>query len=180
MSEFPDELGWIEFPGSERAAWATSCPPSAGGAPAPDGARGAVPRRAFKRGLVFTRGRREGARREATAEWRRERMAAIRERSLKSGVITVGSGFGGTGKTDVAVTLAAIYAAARPADRVIFADTNDVMPHGYSRLGARRSRRCRGTGGRFRSWAFITLAWKAASGSTLICAMQLHGCREWL
>ena len=62
-------------------------------------------------------------------------MAAIRERSLKSGVITVGSGFGGTGKTDVAVTLAAIYAAARPADRVIFADTNDAMPHGYSRLG---------------------------------------------
>ena len=30
MSEFPDELGWIEFPGSERAAWATSSPPSAG------------------------------------------------------------------------------------------------------------------------------------------------------
>ena len=135
MSEFPDELGWIEFPGSERAAWATSSPPSAGGAPAPEGARGAVPRRAFKRGLVFTRGRREGARREATAEWRRQRMAAIRERSLKSGVITVGSGLGGTGKTDVAVTLAAIYAAARPADRVIFADTNDAMPHGYSRLG---------------------------------------------
>ena len=136
MSEFPDELGWIEFPGSERAAWATSSPPSAGGgAPAPDGARGAVPGRAFKGGLVFTRGRRERARREATAQWRRQRMAAIRERSLKSGVITVGSGFGGTGKTDVAVTLAAIYAAARPADRVIFADTNDAMPHGYSRLG---------------------------------------------
>ena len=136
MSEFPDELGWIEFPGSERAAWATSSPPSAGsGAPAPDGAEGAVPGRAFRRGLVFTRDRRERARREATAEWRRQRMAAIRERSLKSGVITVGSGFGGTGKTDVAVTLAAIYAAARPADRVIFADTNDAMPHGYSRLG---------------------------------------------
>src|SRR5271165_1333741 len=135
MSEFPDELGWIEFPGSERAAWATSSPPSAGGAPAPEGARGAVPRRASKRGLVFTRGRREGARREATAEWRRQRMAAIRERSLKSGVITVGSGFGGTGKTDVAVTLAAIYAAARPADRVILADSNDDMPHGYIRLG---------------------------------------------
>jgi len=62
-------------------------------------------------------------------------MAAIREPSLKSGVITVGSGFGGTGKTDVAVTLAAIYAAARPADRVIFADSNDDMPHGYIRLG---------------------------------------------
>jgi hypothetical protein len=136
MSEFPDELGWIEFPGSERAAWARSSSPSAGsGAPAPDGAGGAVPGRAFKRGLVFTRGRHERARREATAEWRRQRMAAIRERSLKSGVITMGSGFGGTGKTDVAVTLAAIYAAARPADRVIFADTNDAMPHGYSRLG---------------------------------------------
>jgi MinD-like ATPase involved in chromosome partitioning or flagellar assembly len=62
-------------------------------------------------------------------------MAAIREPSLKSGVITVGSGFGGTGKTDVAVTLAAIYAAARPADRVILADSNDDMPHGYIRLG---------------------------------------------
>jgi len=136
MSEFPDELGWIEFPGSERAAWAASSPPSAGGgAPVPDGARGAVPGRAFTGGLVFTRGRRERARREATAQWRRQRMAAIRERSLKSGVITVGSGFGGTGKTDVAVTLAAIYAAARPADRVILADTNDAMPHGYSRLG---------------------------------------------
>jgi MinD-like ATPase involved in chromosome partitioning or flagellar assembly len=136
MSEFPDELGWIEFPGSERAAWAASSPPSAGGgAPAPDGARGGVPRGAFKRGVVFTRGRRERARREATAEWRRQRMSGIRERSLKSGVITVGSGFGGAGKTDVAVTLAAIYAAARPADRVIFADTNDAVPSGYSRLG---------------------------------------------
>jgi MinD-like ATPase involved in chromosome partitioning or flagellar assembly len=50
-------------------------------------------------------------------------------------VITVGSGFGGTGKTDVAVTLAAIYAAARPADRVVLADSNDDMPHGYIRLG---------------------------------------------
>jgi len=136
MSEFPDELGWIEFPGSERAAWAASSPPSAGGgAPAPDGARGGVPGGAFKRGMVFTRGRRERARREATAEWRRQRMSGIRERSLKSGVITVGSGFGGAGKTDVAVTLAAIYAAARPADRVIFADTNDAVPSGYSRLG---------------------------------------------
>jgi hypothetical protein len=35
----------------------------------------------------------------------------------------------------VAVTLAAIYAAARPADRVILADSNDDMPHGYIRLG---------------------------------------------
>jgi MinD-like ATPase involved in chromosome partitioning or flagellar assembly len=50
-------------------------------------------------------------------------------------VITVGSGFGGTGKTDVAVTLAAVYAATRPADRVILADSNDDMPHGYIRLG---------------------------------------------
>jgi MinD-like ATPase involved in chromosome partitioning or flagellar assembly len=47
----------------------------------------------------------------------------------------VGSGFGGTGKTDVAVTLAAICAAARPADRVVLADSNDDMPHGYIRLG---------------------------------------------
>jgi hypothetical protein len=35
----------------------------------------------------------------------------------------------------VAVTLAAIYAATRPADRVILADSNDDMPHGYIRLG---------------------------------------------
>jgi hypothetical protein len=35
----------------------------------------------------------------------------------------------------VAVTLAAIYAAARPADRVILADSNDDMPHGYIRFG---------------------------------------------
>ena len=69
------------------------------------------------------------------AQWRRETVAAIRKPSLKSGVITLGSGFGGTGKTDVAVTLAAIYAAARPADRVILADSNDDMPHGYIRLG---------------------------------------------
>ena len=75
------------------------------------------------------------AKREAVAEWRRQTIAAIREPSLKSGVITLGSGFGGTGKTDVAVTLAAIYAAARPADRVILADSNDDMPHGYIRLG---------------------------------------------
>ena len=89
------------------------------------------------------------------AEWRSQRIAAIRELSLKSGVITVGSGFGGTGKTDVAVTSAAIYAAARPADRVILADSNDDMPHGYIRLGARRLRICRSTGVRFRFEAFI-------------------------
>lgn len=84
---------------------------------------------------MVTPGRRERARREATAAWRRRAIAAIREPSLTSGVITVGSGFGGTGKTDVAVTLAAICAAARAADRVILADSNDDMPHGYIRLG---------------------------------------------
>jgi MinD-like ATPase involved in chromosome partitioning or flagellar assembly len=88
----------------------------------------------LKRGL-FPPGRRERERQEKAAEWRRRTIAAIREPSLKSGVITVGSGFGGTGKTDVAVTLAAIYAAVRPADRVILADSNDDMPHGYIRLG---------------------------------------------
>ena len=138
MSEYLGELGawWTGFPGSDRAAWATSSPPSAGGrVPAPDGVGGVGSRRASKHGLMLTPGRRERAKREAAAEWRRQRIAAIREPSLKSGVITVGSGFGGTGKTDVAVTLAAIYAATRPADRVILADTNDDMPHGYSRLG---------------------------------------------
>jgi hypothetical protein len=94
-----------------------------------------VSRRAARHGLIVTPGKRERARREAIAERRRQVIAAIREPSLKSGVITVGSGFGGTGKTDVAVTLAAIYAAARPADRVILADSNDDMPHGYIRLG---------------------------------------------
>ena len=120
MSEYPGELGawWTGFPGSDRAAWATSSPSSAGGrAPAPDRAGGAGSRRASKHGLILTPGRRERAKREAATEWRRQRIAAIREPSLKSGVITVGSGFGGTGKTDVAVTLAAIYAATRPADR---------------------------------------------------------------
>jgi MinD-like ATPase involved in chromosome partitioning or flagellar assembly len=84
---------------------------------------------------VIPPGKNERARRGAIAEWRHEKIAAIREPSLKSGVITVGSGFGGTGKTDVAVTLAAVYAAARAADRVIFVDSNDDMPHGYIRLG---------------------------------------------
>jgi MinD-like ATPase involved in chromosome partitioning or flagellar assembly len=138
MSEYPDELGawWTSFPGSDRAGWATSSPFSAGGrARAPDGVGEAGSRRASSRRLMLTPGRRERARREAAAEWRRQKITAIRQPSLKSGVITVGSGFGGTGKTDVAVTLAAIYAAARPADRVILADTNDDMPHGYSRLG---------------------------------------------
>jgi MinD-like ATPase involved in chromosome partitioning or flagellar assembly len=138
MSQYPDEPGawWTEFPGSDRAAWATSSPSFLGGpAPTRDGVRHAGSRRALKHRLVLSPGRRERARREAVAEWRRQRIAGIRAPSLKSGVITVGSGFGGTGKTDVAVTLAAIYAAARPADRVILTDSNDDMPHGYIRLG---------------------------------------------
>ena len=138
MTQYPDEPGgwWTRFPGSGRAAWATSSPSSLGDpAPARNGVRGTVSGRAPKRRLVVTSGKRERARREETSEWRRQTIASIREPSLKSGVITVGSGFGGTGKTDVAVTLAAIYAAARPADRVILADSNDDMPHGYIRLG---------------------------------------------
>ena len=138
MSQYPDELGswWTGFPGSDRAGWlAPSSSSLSDLAPAQEGVRGAVSRRALKRRLVIPPGRRERARREAVAQWRRETVAAIRKPSLKSGVITLGSGFGGTGKTDVAVTLAAIYAAARPADRVILADSNDDMPHGYIRLG---------------------------------------------
>jgi MinD-like ATPase involved in chromosome partitioning or flagellar assembly len=138
MSRYPDETGawWTEFPGNGGATWVPAAPPSSGPpAPAQDGVRGALSRRALRHGLIVPPGRRERARREAIAQWRHQRIAAIREPSLKSGVITVGSGFGGTGKTDVAVTLAAIYAAARPADRVIFADSNDDMPHGYIRLG---------------------------------------------
>ena len=138
MTQYLDEPGawWTKFPGSGRAAWATPSPPSLGDpAPARDGERNTESGRAPKRRLVLTSGRRERAKREDLAEWRRQRIAAIREPSLRSGVITVGSGFGGTGKTDVAVTLAAIYAAARPADRVILADSNDDMPHGYIRLG---------------------------------------------
>ena len=138
MSHYPDDLGawWTEFPGSDRPSWAAPTPPAANQpAPAQDGVRGAVSRQSLKRRLVIPAGRRERARREAAAEWRRQIVDAIREPSLKSGVITLGSGFGGTGKTDVAVTLAAIYAAVRPADRVILADSNDDMPHGYIRLG---------------------------------------------
>src|SRR5215831_8798859 len=136
MSQYPDEAGgwWNEFPGGDRATWVTSSSPGAL-APAQYGIRGAVSGRALKHGLLVFPGRRERARREAAAEWRRQTLGAIREPSLKSGVITLGSGFGGTGKTDVAVTLAAIYAAMRPADRVILADSNDDMPHGYIRLG---------------------------------------------
>jgi MinD-like ATPase involved in chromosome partitioning or flagellar assembly len=138
MSRYPDEAGawWAEFAGNGSATWVPAAPPSLGAAaPAQEGVRGALSRRALRHGLVIPPGRHERARRGAIAEWRHQRIAAIREPSLKSGVITVGSGFGGTGKTDVAVTLAAIYAAARPADRVIFVDSNDDMPHGYIRLG---------------------------------------------
>jgi hypothetical protein len=138
MSQYPDETGawWSEFPGSDKATWLVPLPPSPGPiAPAEEGIRAAVSKRAFKHRLVVPAGKRERAKREAVAEWRRGTIAAIREPSLKSGVITLGSGFGGTGKTDVAVTLAAIFAAARPADRVILADSNDDMPHGYIRLG---------------------------------------------
>ena len=138
MSQFPDELGawWSDFPGSDRATWLTPATSQLGAyAPAQDGVRGAISKRALKRGMVIPPGKRERARREASAEWRRQSVAAIRAPALKSGVITLGSGFGGTGKTDAAVTLAAIYAAARPADRVILADSNDDMPHGYIRLG---------------------------------------------
>jgi MinD-like ATPase involved in chromosome partitioning or flagellar assembly len=135
MSQYSDELGawWTEFPGSDRATWLASTP----GAPASarDGVRGAMSRRALRRGFVVPPGKRERAKRDQAAEWRRQTVAGIREPPLKSGVITVGSGFGGTGKTDVAVTLAAIYAAVRPSDRVILADSNDDMPHGYIRLG---------------------------------------------
>ena len=98
MTQYPDEPGawWTEFPGSGRAAWATPSPSSLGdSAPARDGVRDSVSRRALKRRLVLTPGKRERARREEMAQWRRQRIAAIREPSLKSGVITVGSGFGG-------------------------------------------------------------------------------------
>jgi hypothetical protein len=138
MSQYPDDMGawWSDFPGSDRAKWLAPSPAAHSPlAPAQEGVRGAVSRRALKHRLVIPAGKRERAKREAVAEWRRQTITAIREPSLKSGVITLGSGFGGTGKTDVAVTLAAIYAAARPADRVILADSNDDMPHGYIRLG---------------------------------------------
>jgi MinD-like ATPase involved in chromosome partitioning or flagellar assembly len=138
MPQYPDEMGewWTGFPGSDRPTWLTPSPTSLGAlAPATTGLRGAMSRRALRHGLVVPPGRRERAKREEVAEWRYRTITAIREPSLKSGVITLGSGFGGTGKTDVAVTLAAIYAAARPADRVILADSNDDMPHGYIRLG---------------------------------------------
>ena len=82
MSQYSDELGewWTEFPGSERATWLAS-PPGAL-APARDGVRGAMSRRALRRGLVVPPGKRERARREKTAEWRRQTVAGIREPSL--------------------------------------------------------------------------------------------------
>jgi MinD-like ATPase involved in chromosome partitioning or flagellar assembly len=134
MSRYPDELGawWTNFPGSDRPSWVTLS--SSAPAPGDDGMRDSLSKRTVMRGL-FPPGRRERERQEKAAQWRHRTIAALREPSLKSGVITVGSGFGGTGKTDVAVTLAAIYAAVRPADRVILADSNDDMPHGYIRLG---------------------------------------------
>src|SRR5690242_6585998 len=95
MSQYSDELGawWTEFPGSDRATWLASAPGAL--APARDGVRGAVSRRALRHGLVVPPGKRERARREQTAEWRLQTVADIREPALKSGVITVGSGFGG-------------------------------------------------------------------------------------
>jgi MinD-like ATPase involved in chromosome partitioning or flagellar assembly len=136
MSQYPGETGgwWTEFPGSDKATW-SAAPPSAGiPASAQDGVRGALSRRALKHGLIV-RPASANAPEARRAKRRRQVIAAIREPSLKSGVVTVGSGFGGTGKTDVAVTLAAICAAARPADGIILADSNDDMPHGYIRLG---------------------------------------------
>jgi hypothetical protein len=148
-------------------------------APARDGLRGVVSRRAVKHGLIVTPGKRERARREALAQRRRRLIAAIREPSLKSGVITVGSGFGGTGKTDVAVTLAAIYAAARPADRVILADSNDDMPHGYIRLGGRPVEELPQQQRPLSLRGFIRRAGTAASAFMRTCAMPLRGCRGW-
>src|SRR6185312_727019 len=101
MSHYPDDLGawWTNFPGSDRPSWAAPTAPAAGSpAPAQDGGRGAASRQALRRRLVMPAGRRERARREAAAEWRRQIIHALREPSLKSGVITLGSGFGGTGK----------------------------------------------------------------------------------
>src|SRR5262249_21097927 len=129
MSRYPDGLGeWgTGFPGSGAAAWVTPARPSAV-PPAAEGVRGAVSRRALRHGLVVAPGRRERAKREQSAEWRRQVIDAIRAPSLKSGVITLGSGFGGTGKTDVAGTLPAIYAAAPPPHRVLLAATHDAKP----------------------------------------------------
>ena len=69
MSQYPDEMGawWTEFPGSDRATWITPSPPSVSAlAPAQDGVRGAVSKRALKHRLVVPPGKRERAKREAT------------------------------------------------------------------------------------------------------------------
>ena len=55
MSQFPDELGawWTDFPGSDKATWLTPSAPSLSPlAPAQEGVRGAVSRRALKHRLV--------------------------------------------------------------------------------------------------------------------------------
>src|SRR5215471_13867128 len=81
MSRYPDELGewWTGFPGSDAAAWAAPSPRSAGAvAPAEKGIRGAFSRRAAKHGLVVAPGKRERAKREEAAEWRRQTVEAIR------------------------------------------------------------------------------------------------------
>src|SRR5262249_54568669 len=117
MSQYPDEMGtwWSEFPGSDRASWLTPSPSAHGPlVPAQEGVRGAVSRRMLKNRVILPAGKRERAKREAVADWRRQTIAAIREPSLKSGVITLGSGFGGTGKTDRAGAPAAIHSPAPP------------------------------------------------------------------
>ena len=85
MTQYPDEPGtwWTDFPGSDRAAWATPSPSSLGdAAPVRDGVSGTLWRRAPKRRLVLTPGRRERAKREEIAEWRRQRIAAIDRKSV--------------------------------------------------------------------------------------------------
>ena len=59
MSQYSDELGawWTGFPGSDRAAWLASAPGAL--APARDGVRGAMSRRALRHGLVVPAGKRE-------------------------------------------------------------------------------------------------------------------------
>ena len=146
MSQYPDELGawWTEFPGSDRAAWLTpSSSPLSELAPAQDSPRGAVSRRALKRRLIIPAGRRERAKREAVAQWRRETVEAIRKPSLKSGVITLGSGFGGTGKTDVAVTLAATTPPRGLLTGSSSPTATTTCPMDTSGSAAYRSRRCR-------------------------------------
>ena len=85
MSHYSGETGawWTEFPGSDGATWSVPAPPSPGmPVPAQDGIRGAFSRRALKHGIIVTPGKRERARREATAERRRQLLTAIREPSL--------------------------------------------------------------------------------------------------